>query len=122
MKVTSLILFLFSLNLFAATMNDIDERLTDIELKLVQRKIDFNLELQMFGGYLDNDNSAISNQKYHTKIFKNNIRLKMKGELNQDFQAYVSLQMAHTFNDNVQSGIDTDNDTLTPTNGSNNIC
>ena len=118
MKVTSLILFLFSLNLFAATMNDIDERLTDIELKLVQRKIDFNLELQMFGGYLDNDNSAISNQKYHTKIFKNNIRLKMKGELNQDFQAYVSLQMAHTFNDNVQSGIDTDNDTLTPTNGS----
>ncbi|EQC46141.1 PF11853 family protein [Bacteriovorax sp. Seq25_V] len=119
MKAINIILcLLVASSVCATTMNEIDERLTDVEIHMLQKKIDLGLELQMFGGYLNNDNSEVSNKAYHAKIFKNNVRLKMKGDLNNDFQVYTSLQISHTFNDNLQSGIDTNNDTLTPTNGS----
>lgn len=98
--------------------SELDERLTDLELRLSEKRLYTNLELQMFAGYLRNDNSLGTNKNYHTQVFKNNLRIKMQGKLNDHFSAYTSLQVSHTFNDEVQSAIDTDNDIITPTHGS----
>lgn len=117
---TSLLLTnLLSSKTYAQSMADIDERLTDIELKIFDRKIDTNFEMQMLGGYLKNNNSFGENSKdYNTKVFKNNIRLKLHGKLNDDFDAYLSFQVSHTFNDELQTGVAQNNNITIATRGS----
>lgn len=119
-----ILLNIFCITLFTASVfaqdnfSELDERLTNVELSLTDRKLYTTLELQMFGGKLNNDNVLGLDKKLNTEVFKNNLRIKINGKLNDDFSAYVSLQVSHTFNDEVQSSIATDNDILTPTHGS----
>lgn len=114
------LLVLVTLNCLASTeaINQLDERLTDLELKLSETRLHTNLELQMFGGYLKNDNALASNKKLGQQVYRNNLRIKIQGKLSQEFSAYTSLQVSHSFNDEVQSGIVTENDILIPTHGS----
>lgn len=122
MKIQILTLAFLFFSHFAMASQDavtqLDERITDIELRLSEKRLNTNLELQMFAGYLKNDNTLGGGEEFNSQIFKNNLRLKIQGKLNNDFSAFVSLQVSHTFNDELQSGIDSDNDILAPTHGS----
>ena len=96
----------------------IDERLTDIEISNTQQRINVGMEMHMFAGHISNTNVENTGVNYNQRHFKNNFRLKFSGVLNQNFQAYASLQASYLFNSQVQTRIDSDDDMANPTQGS----
>lgn len=97
---------------------DLDDRVTDLEIKSMIRKINMGMELHMFGGFMDKEDKQDSDKNYKSDHWKNNIRLKFNGKLNEKFQAYVSLQASYLFNDQVQTNQESDHDTINPSQGS----
>jgi len=100
------------------TVEDIDNRLTDIEIKNTQRRIDVGMEMHMIAGYLSTDNLGPNDIKYNEQQMKNNFRLKFSGVLNKHFQAYASIQASYIFNNQVQTRVPDDDDMTSPTRGS----
>ncbi len=99
-------------------VQSIDERLTDIEISNTQQRINVGMEMHMFAGHISNTNVENTGVNYNQRHFKNNFRLKFSGVLNQNFQAYASLQASYLFNSQVQTRIDSDDDMANPTQGS----
>ncbi len=81
----------------------LEERLTDLELQSLSHRIQTNLEMNVLGGYFQNEHHRNQDATVRNVHFKNNIRLKFKGDLNPSFRTYVSFQVNYLFNDDLQT-------------------
>ena len=105
MKLLVLVFTLYSTNLLAdqATLNSLDERLTDLELKSITDKIKTDMELSSFYGNIQEKNSTVKDGEATHKITKNTFKIGFSGEVNNEVKLYSSFAVNHLGNDDLQT-------------------
>lgn len=82
---------------------ELDERLTDLELKSLAQKIKVGVELDSYGAAYDVDSSDFESGNLKKTTFKNSFRLLVSGSVTDNLNVYGSLSASYFYNDDLQT-------------------
>lgn len=84
--------------------NNLDERLTELELKSSRSKVRVNMELKNSYGHFKVKGRTNNNINYSAHHGHSIFRLLFSGTLNEQVSLYSSLQAVYNYNDTLQTG------------------
>lgn len=94
----------FAQNNVEDRLNQLDERLTDMELSNLASKIDVGMDLTNLAGYFDTKSSEINGGEYNDFHTKTTLRLNFFGNVSDDLKVFASLQASFLGNNDLQTG------------------